>query len=459
MTTDKLRELLYEKYFVPTEKDSGEYIGVEIENPVIRLSGDATDFEICRNVADEFREHYGFRGAAFDYYGNCYGALDDGTGDNLSFDCSYNNLELSFGKEKTLFPIKKRFDEYITFLNTEFRKSGHILSGFGINPNHHVNRKDFIRAPRYQMLEGYLLRGKDWKFPMYLHPFYDFGTYASASQVQLDVKGENLIDTVKAFTLAEPVKTVLFSNSHMDEMPELLCVRDFFWENSTHGINPHNIGIFEQIPGSKEEFLDYILETSIFCCERDGHYLHFKPLPIVEFIKRDHIDAEYYENGVYYPYRISPEEEDLKYLRTYKFEDLTFRGTIEFRSCCNQPFKEALSVAAFHVGLMGKTGELTELLEEDRSIYHHGYSAGELRKILNRRKWPEFVDRDGLRKLCLKVVELSAEGLRERGEGEEVFISGLMERADRLRSPALDMVEGLEAGDSLEDWIIKYAII
>ena len=385
MKNEKLRELLNDKYFVPTEKDTGDYIGVEIEMPIVRLSGDATDHEVCRKAAGIFWDEFDFRPVSRDRFGNCYNAVEEKHGDSLSFDCSYNNMEFSFGKEKTLFGIKDRFDRYTGFLNSELEKNGHMLTGMGINPNHHVNRKDFIQSPRYQMLEGFLLRGRDWDFPMYLHPFYDFGTYASASQVQLDVSGENLIDTVKAFTLAEPVKAVLFSNSYMEELPELLCARDLFWENSTHGINPHNIGIFEQIPGSKEEFLDYILQTSMFCCERDGYYLHFKPIPVAEYFDLDSIDAEYYENGVYHPYRISPEEGDLKFLRTYKFEDLTYRGTIEFRSCCNQPFNDVCAVAAFHVGLMKKINELTELLESDRSIYHHGYSAGELRKILNKR--------------------------------------------------------------------------
>ncbi len=457
MDTERLRRLLYEKYFAPTENYSGDYIGVEIEMPVIRLSGDATDHEVCRGAAAAFREKFGFRPISYDYYGNCYSATEEEHGDNLSFDCSYNNMELSFGKEKELFPIKERFALYVKFINEELKKSGHVLSGMGINPNHHINRKDFIRAPRYQMLEGYLLRGRDWQYPMYMHPFYDFGTYASASQVQLDVTGENLIETVKAFTLVEPVKAILFSNAYMEEEPELLCVRDLFWENSTHGINPHNIGIFEQIPGSKEEFLDYIQRTSIFCCERDGHYVHFKPLPVVEYYKKETVDAEYYENGVYHSYKIHPEEGDLSYLRTYKFEDLTYRGTIEFRSCCNQPFHDALSVAAFHVGLMGKTEELTELMENDLSIYHHGYSAGELRKILIKREWPEFIDKNGLKKLCKDVIALSEQGLKERKKGEEVLINCLKERAENLCPPALKMIEGLESGDSIEEWVLKYS--
>ncbi|MCR5487574.1 MAG: glutamylcysteine synthetase [Lachnospiraceae bacterium] len=457
MNREELKKLLYEKYFVPIERDEGNYIGVEIEMPVVRLSGDATDYEVCKRAAGKFRQEFGFEPVGYDRFGECYSATEPDTGDNLSFDCSYNNMEFSFGREKTIFPLKERFERYILFLNRVLEEENHIVTGIGINPGHHVNRKDFLPVPRYQMLEGFLLRGRDWKYPMYMHPFYDFATYASASQVQLDVKSDRLIETVRAFSMVEPVKAVLFANSWMEEEPDLLCSRDLFWENSTHGINPHNIGAYEQIPETREEFLDYILRTSIFCTERDGHYLHFKPVPIVEYFERDTIEAEYYDRGVYHPYRFKPEESDLKYLRTYKFEDLTYRGTIEFRSCCNQPFYDAFCVVAFHLGLMDKTGPLLELLQNDYSIYHHGYSTAELRRILNRREWPEFIDRKGLRMLCHDTVELAEEGLKERGFGEEVFLSGLKERALTLVSPAREMVEALSAGKTVNDFVYRYS--
>ncbi len=459
MTRQELREHLYKKYFAPIERNRDNYIGVEIEMPIIRLSGDATDQEVAKRAAEDFREEFGFTPAGFDRFGNCFSATDDVTGDNLSFDCSYNNLEFSFGREETLFPLKERFERYISYLNGRLGEDGHILSGLGINPNYRRNRKDFLPVPRYQMLEGFLLRGRDWQYPMYLHPYYDFATYSSASQVQLDVDGEELIATVKAFSLLEPVKAVLFSNSYMEELPELLCVRDLFWENSTHGINPHNIGMFEQIPESKDEFLDYILHTSIFCTEREGHYLHFQPIPIAEYFERDEIEAEYYVDGIYHPYTLTPQEDDLKYLRTYKFEDLTYRGTIEFRSCCNQPFYDAFSVAAFHLGLMSRVDELDQLLESDQSIYHHGYSSGELRKLFNKKEFPEFADLEGLRGLCRKVVGLAKEGLSERGFGEECFLDGLEDRAKRLTSPARDMVEGLAHGQQTEEYIRRYAAL
>jgi gamma-glutamylcysteine synthetase len=55
--------------------------------------------------------------------------------------------------------------------------------------------------------------------------------------------------------------------------------------------------------------------------------------------------GEYTENGKAYQMKFSPQPEDISYLRTFKFEDLTYRGTIEFRSSCCQPIGDVMTVA------------------------------------------------------------------------------------------------------------------
>lgn len=457
MNKEQVKEALYERYIAPTEKKKENYIGIEIEMPVVNLKGGATDFAFTKGVTNEFCRKNDFEAVGIDLNGDTYSSTNQVNGDNLSFDCSYNNLELSFGKEKSLNNIWSRFSEYVGSLNDGLLQNDHILTGMGINPGYKANRKDFLPVPRYQMLEGYLKRCNDWKVPMYFHPYPDFATYACASQVQLDVKKDRLISTIHAFSLLEPIKSVLFANAWMEEEPDNLCVRDMFWENSTHGINPHNIGMFERIPENIDELLEYISHTSIFCTERDGHYLHFRPIPIIEYFEREKVKGEYYENSEYHPYTFTPEVSDLSFLRSYKFEDLTFRGTIEYRSGCCQPFADAMSVAAFHIGLADEVENVIEILEKDTVLYHHGYTAGELRKMMNGRNLPEFVDRIRLKRLCHKLLELAKRGLVKRGYGEEKYLEPIFERAMTLESPALKMVEGLDAGRQMREFIMEFA--
>lgn len=98
---------------------------------------------------------------------------------------------------------------------------------------------------------------------------------------------ENLAETINTFGKLEPIKSLLFSNSPLsDEFVNLLCSRDMFWENSTHGINPHNIGMFDCDFTNNDEILEYIESCSLYCTERDGKYINFPPVPVSEYLKK-----------------------------------------------------------------------------------------------------------------------------------------------------------------------------
>lgn len=455
---EEIKQQLYQKYIRPTERAKQEYIGIEVEMPVARLDGTATDYAAAQAAFSAAIDYFHLTPEKYDDDGVCFSASDAETGDNFSFDCAYNNLELSLGRADDLHIIQERFERYVRFLNSELEKTGHLLTGMGINPNYQVNRKDFIPYNRYQMLEKYLQKDESWDIPMYFHPYSSFGAFASASQVQLDVNRNELLQVLNGFSLVEPVKAVLFANSVMEEEPGLLCVRDLFWENSTHGINPHNIGAFDCPLDNLDDLLEYIATTSIFCAERDGRYMHFRPIPIADYLALEEVTGEYYEDGAFHTMTFTPQIEDLAYLRTYKFQDLTFRGTVEFRSVCCQPLKETMTVAAFHLGLMERLSELITLMQEDRVLYHHGYSCSELRRLMNGRKLPAFVDPEALKRLCLQVIALAEDGLKSRGKGEEIYLSPLVERANTLVSPARIFAESKEAGIPMETLIRDFSL-
>lgn len=57
-------------------------------------------------------------------------------------------------------------------------------------------------------------------------------------------------------------------------------------------------------------------------------------VPLREYFSSDHVEGEYFEGEQYQKISVTPDIMDLHYLRSFKFEDLTFRGTVEFRSVC-----------------------------------------------------------------------------------------------------------------------------
>ena len=146
-------------------------------------------------------------------------------------------------------------------------------------------------------------------------------------------------------------------------------------------------------------------------------------------------------------------------MRTFKFVDLTYRGTIEYRSVCCQPISDVMTVAAFHLGLQGKVKELRKLLDGDFSLYHHGYNATELRKQLVRKELSSTVNQDALYDLVSKVLDLCREGLSGRGRGEEEYLSPLCQRVQNRTNPAKEMLHRLQNGESMETVIKSFASV
>ena len=260
---------------------------------------------------------------------------------------------------------------------------------------------------------------------------------------------------IEAFSLAEPIKALLFANSYLPEEPQLLCARDMLWECSTHGINPKNLGFFEPLPHTNEELIDYLSGVSLFCVEREEKYLFFYPIPLCEYLTREVVEGEYFDGEQYKKFRFKPAAEDIATLRTYKQIDLTSRGTLEFRSACTQTLGEAMTVAAFHLGLMSRTAALTQLLKG--GLYQNGGTPRSLREKVNRRASLSAEEQTRLRELATAVLLLAKEGLAERGYAEEKYLEPLFRRAEALTSPAKDMIRQLEEGSPLCSVIDRYA--
>ncbi|MBQ1546121.1 MAG: glutamylcysteine synthetase [Clostridia bacterium] len=450
---------LYKKYIEPTKPERGHYIGVEFEMPIVNLSGEAVDFDIVHALTRKFIDKFGFEVSGIDDDKNVYACTDGKTGDILSYDCSYNNLELSFGKESNLNTIYDRFQKYYTFITNTLNADRHALTGMGVNPHRDVNRNIPIENGRYRMLFHHLHSYTKYKLPMYFHKYPQYGTFSSASQVQLDVEFEKLAQTLNTFSKLEPIKALLFSNSVLlGEDSDFLCCRDMFWENSPHGINPHNVGMYDCEFSGVDDILGYIASTSIYCAERGDKYINFEPVNIVEYFNSKSIAGEYFshETGKYEQIEFTPEKGDLRFLRTFKFEDLTYRGTIEFRSVCCQPISDCMTTAAFHLGLMNELDKLSEVFDSDTVLYHHGYTASELRHLFVRGIVPECIEQDKLWERAKEVTDIAYNALQKRGMGEERFLAPLYDRISHRTNPAKTMLTLLNGGTPLDEIIWKY---
>ena len=455
--SEKLDEAIYEKYIRPTQRKRKPCVGTEFELPIVNLSGKAVDFEVVHAVTDEFVRHFSCDRLSRDEDGCIYAAQSSHNDDILSYDCSYNTLELSFGAKDDIHEVDRLFRRYYTFLQSRFAGYGHTLTGMGVNPHYAVNRGEPIHNGRYRMLLHHLKSYEKYGDAIPFHDNPDFGLFSCAAQVQLDVEESTLPEVFNTFTKLEPLKSVLFANSLWGSNHELLCGRDRFWKNSLHGLNRHNVDMYDVSFSSSDDVLSYIKSMSIYCVERGEKYINFHPTLLDDYFSADSVEGEYFAEGGYRPIRFEPSIEDLKYLRSFKFEDLTYRGTVEFRSVCTQPVRDLMSVAAFHTGLMENLPALSGLLDSDTVLYHKGYNPTELRECLNRRSFPSFLKKSEISSLLTDVLDIASEGLHRRSLGEESYLLPLYERAKTLLSPARKMAEGLENGKTTAFFIRDYA--
>lgn len=458
---DELREKITERFINPLNRKATDLVGVEIELPIVNLKKEPVDFALCQDMMDSFRVEYGFDNGLMDDDGCVYNASDPVTGDSISFDCSYNTLEFSFAPEEDITPAEKRFRRYYQFCEDFLMDRGHTLTGMGINPHLQYNRNIPIKNDRYRMLFHHLSSYEKYSRDVPFHNYPNFGLFSCASQVQMDVDRENYIETLNTFTRLEPLKAVLMANSLLPGDREKILNRDDLWENSLHGLNRHNVGMLDTVLRSEDDMINYIGSMSMYCVGKDGKYLNFAPTPLYEYAEKQVMTGEYYDRelGAYREVPFKPDASDIKDLRSFKFEDLTFRGTVEFRSTCTQPVSEEFANAALHAGLMKKIPELSELLASDKIIYGHGFNPTELRRFFQYRHYPEFVDLYSLRWLLHRVLDIASEGLKERGHNEEHFLEPLYDRAERLMSPGAEIAEGLDKGESIEYFIKKFGTL
>ena len=373
MASDQLHEAIYQRYIEPTRRKRTRAVGLEFEFPIMNAETKPVDFSVIHAMTDDFLRTFSFLPSGQDDAGHIYLAEEPETGDSLSFDCSYNTLEFSFGTEEDMALLDQRFRRYYRFVQNELEKNGHHITGMGINPGYAVNRNVPVVSERYRMLFHHLCSYKNYGREILFHDHPNFGLFSCASQVQLDVEEADLIEVINTFTLLEPMKALLLANSLWTEGDsEFLCSRDYFWRNSLHGLNRHNVDMYGLRFESVEELILYIRSMSIYCVMRDGKYVNFSPIPLDDYFASDTIEGEIFQGSRYEKIRIHPELSDLEYLRS------------------------------------------SDLLENDHVIYHRGYNASEIRRQFVMSDLPAVYDRKELTELLLKILDLAADGLKIR---------------------------------------------
>lgn len=415
------KELLYNRYIKPIKTNPKAYIGVEFEFPIVNTLGAATDIAVSKALLAYLVEECSFQSVQKDADGTHVQVKEPVSGDAILFEVSYNILEFAFEKALTIQEIDQRFKRYLELIQSYLRKHHHELQGWGVHPHWKINDNRPVALPRYQMLLAYLALSQKEQAGAF-HDYPDYGAFICGNQVQLDISEKNLIPVLNRFNQLEPIKAYLFANSTFwDSNWETRLSRDIFWEDSMHGKHLQNSGLYDHTLTGIDDLIDYLDQTSLFTTMREDKLLYFSPIRAKDYLEKDTIKAYDLEGNTV---NIKPKEEDFTYHRSYNYEDVTTRGTVEFRSTCTQALDKNFAPVAFHLGLFNNLEKLGNYLDNLPLYekYHHDYR--HMRRLFAKIPLPTDDEKE-LDVICSHLVKLAEEGLQSRGYGEESYLKDL----------------------------------
>jgi len=416
MTKQQAIKLLKEKYLSNMKEDSELFVGVELEFPIVEINGNKTNIEVTKNLFRTLANLSDFEVEKIDDDQNPIQLVHCSSKDRILFELSYNTIEFAFERARSINEVAKRFEDYLKIIQPILQENNHEIQGHGIHPLWKENDNSPVKIERYKMLMAFLaMNGTGMK----THSYPSYGAFICGNQVQLDVRRENYIRIINAFNKIEAAKAYLFSNSEFSaEAWDTKIARDIFWEESLHGYYKENVGIYPKDYQSEEEFFNNLARTAIFTATREGKSYYFKPIRVEDYLDQKEITA-YTADGN--EKIIKPVKEDLKQHRSYQFQDLTARGTVEFRSVCTQPLETTFAPIAFELGLFVELEKLENFLEDSSFFKNEEQDYRKLRKKYSKKILSK-EEKEAIQSFSKDLLDIAEAGLMKRGYGEEKFL-------------------------------------
>ena len=417
-------QLLKNRYLKNIKENPDLYIGIELEFPIVHTKGKPTDIEVSKDLMRFLVDALHLEVEKEDQDANPIQLVEPNSQDRILFEVSYTTLEFAFGRAQNIQEVQGRFDAYMKVIQEKLGEKDHAIQGWGIHPSWDINDNRPVAYPRYQMLMDYLQMGSRQE-RVNLHDFPQYGAFICGSQVQLDVSTANYLRVINAFTQIEAAKAYLFANSEFSGADwDTRISRDIFWEESMHGIYPENVGVNAKLFKDEDDFFDYLDRSAIFTAERDGETYYFSPIRARDYLTTDEIPA-YTLNGK--ETLLVPQEKDFQTHRSYQYQDLTTRGTVEFRSVCTQPLDRTFASAAFHLGLLVNLDKLEAYLETAPFFERFGRDYKSLRRQFSKKQLTN-EEKAGVVQFSKDLLSITEQGLKMRGQQEMTYLEPLKEK-------------------------------
>lgn len=358
---------------------NSDFVGVEIEMPIInRKSPYKVEMSVIQGLFQELIKN-GFDEDRYDIENNIICVRNKNNKDTVSLEYSLNTLEISLGCEKSIYELRKRFDNYLDIIHKYLENFQYEVVGKGINPNYLTIDKSCLNQGRYKAIEKILYRENE---PL----FSSFCSYCCSVQTHINLDREELVDIFNTFTLIEDNKAKMFSNSYMREL-HLKNARKYLWEHSNFGI--YNTGK-NKIYKTVDDIIQDYTKRYLFFVQREGiYYVLEKGQPISHYFEKKKVLAYDIDGNSKW---INPIPEDMDNFRSHKNIELTCYGTLEIRTDCTPKLEKVFTIVAFNIGVRRNYKKVLEHIKKYRGISNY------------------------------KLMEYAIEGLNFRGYNEEKLL-------------------------------------
>lgn len=409
------KTIVFDRFITPCLGKRTGVVGVELEFPLLNQSKAPVDVEVAMGLLADCNQK-GFHTVEQTVSGTP-AFVENGDGDVISFDNSYNNLEFSMGYGGDLMAMEARFRKLFAQAMAYLGPKGYLIAGMGVNPYKAYITQSPVDYPVYQMVDKFLhtYAGKD------CHHVPDFPAYISSVQTHLDISPGDLPRTATLFAQLDFVRALLFANSPDFSGQNLLCARDYYWEHSAFGTLAKNTGGVDEAYHSIDDMAMSFLDRSLFHRLRDGAYEIFDPVSLQDYFGQPAYGAQ---------------PQDIQQFLSFRNVELTYRGTLEVRGDCAQPLSAAFAPPAFSLGLACNATVAAELTQAFLARWGAGRTNSQLRAAVAATGELPGVPAEELYTFAGQLLSAAQQGLTQRGKGEEVLLQPLYERVERRTNPA-----------------------
>lgn len=443
----RAKELIYHHFIDKFLGKKEQYVGVEIEIPVVNLAKQPVEPEFAQAMVDLLGLRFEFRPTRFTLEGFPIEAINK-NGDTFSFETSLNTIEFSMARKRSINEIADRFYQYLGALKKLAKSRNYLLCGLGTNPYaEHADSKP-LNTPSMMAKSAFLE-----KFTTH-HNGEIFHSFSASTQTHLDIRLPFLPDQLNLLGKLAFVDGMLFANSlpFLQEQTSswrtslpvsllkaleehTLCFRDTLWRLS----EAPNTEPYNQEYRSIEDVVNHLMDLKQFIV-RDGQD-GFKPIQPISF-------SEYFADK-------DNSGEDMGGFRCLEPIAISKYGTIEIRHTCTQPLAEVFVPTAFYTGISENYKKAMALVNDFWRENKITMTNSELRRKAVCQE--TIVPQDKMKHFVHNLVAISLEGLQKRNFGEEKYLGRLIHEHNFPECPARRQIRLLQAGWEYKKIMLAYS--